>query len=185
MIGSPTALADEDLYTALLAAATTNGVYIPSGALWGAQDIQKMARGGKLKDLTVTMKKHPGSMKLNPPLSGKLAEATTADGETVLYDGPVRALCAIAPNNVNTMAAAAIAFGAGGFDKTRGVLVADPSLQEHIVEVLAEGVTAGFQVATVRRNPAPVGAVTGTATYASFCASMQLAKQRGPGLHLC
>ena len=33
-------------------------------------------------------------------------------GEHVLYDGPVRELCRLAPNNVNTMAVAAIAAGA-------------------------------------------------------------------------
>jgi hypothetical protein len=57
------------------------------------------------------MKKHPASLKLE----GQLGEAVAAllaagtPGESVLYRGPVRGLCPLAPNNVNTMAAAAIA----------------------------------------------------------------------------
>ena len=48
MIGSPTALADRDIEAALEAAADTHGLYIPSGALWGGEDIRKMAERGTL-----------------------------------------------------------------------------------------------------------------------------------------
>lgn len=41
----------------------------------------------------------------------------------------------------------------------------------HIVEVEVWGPN-GFNVKTTRNNPAAVGAVTGTATYASFLSSM-------------
>lgn len=40
--------------------------------------------------------------------------------------GCVRDLCPLAPNNVNTMAAAALAAHNLGFDKTQGCIVADP-----------------------------------------------------------
>ena len=40
--------------------------------------------------------------------------------------GPVRDLCPLAPNNVNTMACAAIAAHNLGFDGVVGCLVADP-----------------------------------------------------------
>ena len=52
MIGSPTALADGDLESGLKAAASKHGLYIPSGALWGGEDIRKMAERGTLKGLT-------------------------------------------------------------------------------------------------------------------------------------
>ena len=42
---------------------------------------------------------------------------------TVLYEGPVRDLCPLAPNNVNTMATLAL-FGIG-FDRTVGRLGTD------------------------------------------------------------
>ncbi len=48
-----------------------------------------------------------------------------ATGEFVLYEGPVRRLCPLAPNNVNTMACAAIAGHTLGFDGVVARLVAD------------------------------------------------------------
>lgn len=96
--------------------------------LWGSaalllQDIYKMASLGNLKGLTITMKKHPSSLKVldkvkaaNDALLAKLA-AGEDPGPTTLYEGPVRDLCPQAPNNVNTMAAAALAGHNLGFDK--------------------------------------------------------------------
>jgi hypothetical protein len=43
-----------------------------------------------------------------------------------LSAGPVRELCKLAPNNVNTMACACIAAHNLGFDNVVGCLVADP-----------------------------------------------------------
>ena len=58
---------------------------------------------------------------------------------TVLYEGPVRGLCPLAPNNVNTIAAAALAGRTLGLDRAIGRLVVDPALEKHIVEVELEG----------------------------------------------
>ncbi|XP_073258571.1 aspartate dehydrogenase domain-containing protein-like [Porites lutea] len=188
MIGSPTALANPDIENKLRdkASSGTHGIYIPSGALWGGADIKKMADRGTLKGLKVTMKKHPSSYKLNEPL--KSGNAQVKSEATVLYDGCIRDLCPLAPNNVNTMAAAALAAHNLGFDKAQGCIVADPSLEAHIVEVDVFGpgeVQNQFTVKTVRHNPAVVGAVTGNATYASFLSSLLGAHSQGPGLHLC
>jgi len=92
----------------------------------------------------------------------------------------VRALARDAPANVNTMAAAALAAPALGFDGVRGVLVADPRLSSHVVVVEVEGPrnadgSPGLCVRTERTAPAPPGAVTSTATLASFWASVRLA----------
>ena len=49
-IGSPTALSDSDVFRSISSAASKHhGVYIATGALWGGQDIQKMADRGTLK----------------------------------------------------------------------------------------------------------------------------------------
>lgn len=58
----------------------------------------------------------------------------------------------------------------------------------HIVEIEVTGPErAGrrFKVTTTRNNPADPGAVTGTATYASFLSSMKRAGGQGLGVHLC
>ena len=74
------------------------------GALWGANDISKMARRGTLKGLKISMAKHPSSLKLEGALVEKLTAAVSVtDKAVVLYDGPVRQLCPMAPNNVNTV----------------------------------------------------------------------------------
>lgn len=50
-VGSPSALADADLNQGLRQAAHkyNRTLYVPSGALWGGQDIQRMNDSGKLK----------------------------------------------------------------------------------------------------------------------------------------
>jgi len=188
MVGSPTALANSDVENKLRkkACSGTHGIYIPSGALWGGNDIKKMADRGTLKGLKVTMKKHPSCYKLNEPLKSRNEQVKSE--AVVLYDGCIRDLCPLAPNNVNTMAAAALAAHNLGFDKAQGCIVADPSLDAHIVEVDVTGPGEEqnqFTVKTVRHNPAASGAVTGNATYASFLSSMLGAHSQGPGLHLC
>lgn len=49
-VGSPSALSDPDLNQKLRQAAQTYGrtLYVPSGALWGGQDIQRMSDSGTL-----------------------------------------------------------------------------------------------------------------------------------------
>lgn len=191
MIGSPTALSDQKLESALRKAATIHSLYIPSGAFWGGEDIKKMADRGSLQALKVTMTKHPTSFKLEADLKTKCENSLTLNEAAVLYDGPVRDLCPLAPNNVNTMAAAALAAHNLGFDKVQGSIIADPRLTDwHIVEVETWGPgsiedNTAFHVKTVRQNPAQLGAVTGNATYASFFSSILGAHGKGPGVHLC
>ena len=45
---------------------------------------------------------------------------------TCILLGSVRGLCPLAPNNVNTMAAASMAAHNLGFDKVEGCLISDP-----------------------------------------------------------
>lgn len=187
MVGSPTAFADAAVEVAMRqkAAAGPHGLYIPSGALWGAVDIQKMAELGTLTGARVTMRKHPSSFKLtDEDMTEQSRQAANAPTATVLFEGPVRQLCPIAPNNVNTMACCALAAHTLGFDGVVGCLVADPNLDAHIVEIDVKG-QGGFHIHTTRHNPAAPGAVTGNATYDSFVSSMHRSGGHGPGVHFC
>ncbi|XP_068779531.1 uncharacterized protein [Struthio camelus] len=178
MLGSPTALADPDTERRLRAAAERGGhtLYVPRGALWGCEDIQRMDATGTLAALQVTMTKAPQSFRLEGELRERLAAVMAAGGPGVLYEGPVRPLCALAPNNVNTMAAACVAAPRLGFDGVRARLVADPSVPDwHVVEVEVTGVGEqgrALRVTSARRNPATPGAVTGTATRHAFWSSL-------------
>lgn len=51
-----------------------------------------------------------------------------------LLVGPVRDLCPLAPNNVNTMAAAALAAHNLGFDKVQGSIIADPKYVQYTMK---------------------------------------------------
>lgn len=195
ILGSPTAMADPSIEEAMRSTAHNEeyrgALYIPVGALWGANDLQGAANRGVLESLTITMKKHPAMVNLTDEAM-KLQAKELADknevGEHVIYEGPVRELCPLAPNNVNTMACAALACHSLGFDATIGRLVVDAGLTTHEIVVHAEGKpnpTTGqrFVLHCERSSPAPVGAVTSKATYATFLESVCRAKGRGNGVH--
>eukprot|EP00602_Paraphysomonas_sp_CaronLab_P011209 CAMPEP_0185041660 /NCGR_PEP_ID=MMETSP1103-20130426/41270_1 /TAXON_ID=36769 /ORGANISM="Paraphysomonas bandaiensis, Strain Caron Lab Isolate" /LENGTH=140 /DNA_ID=CAMNT_0027581503 /DNA_START=65 /DNA_END=487 /DNA_ORIENTATION=- len=122
------------------------------------------------------MKKNPHHLRLNGYLLTRLEDIVAHDlrGDQVIYEGPVRPLCALAPNNVNTMACAALAAPDLGFDRTQCRLVANKELTGHVICVQIEG-PGGFTIESTRFNPAFAGAVTGNATYASFLSSLLVA----------
>ena len=197
MIGSPSGMASKGMEQ-MIAAANSNsgnhGLYIPSGALWGAADIQKMADRNTLASLSISMAFHPSSLKrvfgdLAINMKKHVKSDDTTNGPITVYSGPVRALCPMAPNNVNTMAAAALAAHTLGFDKTHGELIVDSSLDAHVITVDARGHPRSdgsyFRAVSTRHNPAQHGAVTGSATLVSFVSSMVGANGRGRGIHFC
>ncbi|KAL0993508.1 hypothetical protein UPYG_G00108930 [Umbra pygmaea] len=184
LVGSPSALSDPHLNQQLRQAAEHHGktLYVPSGALWGGQDIQRLNDSGALKALFIRMSKHPSCFRLTGDV---LSDWSENEGRRVLFSGSVAELCPVAPNNVNTMAAAAIAAVSLGFAGVQGEIVSDTALCDyHVVETEVTGAN-GFSVHTVRRNPAKLGAVTGSATYNSFWSSLQVCKGHGGRVHLC
>lgn len=175
--GSPTALADAETETVVRAALAKHGqrVYVPCGALWGAVDIARMRRRGTLRRVHVTMAKHPTAFRLQGEMEAKAKDALERGARVTLYDGPARALCPQAPNNVNTIACAALA--GVGFDDTQATVIADASLESHDIDVVCEGPVneatgRPFSVTARRINPAKPGAVTGSATFNSFYSSL-------------
>nr|XP_038960695.1 aspartate dehydrogenase domain-containing protein isoform X2 [Rattus norvegicus] len=175
LVGSPSALADQTTERQLLEASNHWGhtVFVARGALWGCEDISRLDAAGGLQSLRVTMATHPDGFRLEGPL----AAAHSSGPRTVLYEGPVRGLCPLAPRNSNTMAAAALAAPSLGFDRVIGVLVADLSLTDmHVVDVELTGPPGptgrSFAVHTHRENPAQPGAVTGSATVTAFWHSL-------------
>jgi len=187
MTASATAFAKDDTEATMRAAASAHsghGLYIPRGALPGLEEVLRMAAQNKLGGASVAMIKHPASLnyqrELDPPLA-----ATSSRRE--IYSGPLRELCALAPNNVNTMAVLAMASELG-FDAINARLVADPSLEHHITEVQLLGPeTQGprYSLDLIRTSPAAVGAVSSSATLDTFLSSTVAARDRGNGVHFC
>lgn len=141
LVTSAGALTDGALLDALLAAAERGGarLVVPSAGI-GALDILAGAAVGGLDEVTVTVRKDPLSWK------GTAAEQThdlaRLNGPVTLYDGPVREGARRYPQNVNISAAAALA--GIGLDRTRLVIVADPGISTHIVEIAARGRFGSF-----------------------------------------
>lgn len=183
MAGSPTAFANPKLYDRLIVnSPSQNGLYIPRGALPGLEEIVRMRLSNSLSEAQITMKKHPSSIHFQGELTIPLAETR---GQRILFEGPLRQLCSLAPNNVNTMAVLALSSGLG-FDKVSTTLVADPELEHHVTVVELFGPKtngAGYKLTLIRESPASVGAVTSTATLTTFLESMIAAKGFGSGIH--
>jgi predicted dinucleotide-utilizing enzyme len=198
-IGSSTALAYAPLESKLKKKSMQSGqvVYVASGAFWGAEDITKMSERDLVRTLTITMRKHPDSFKLNEPLRSKLiherAKAGQNQGDIVIYSGPVRELCRLAPSTANTMAVGAIAADHLGFDGVQGRLIADTTLTtQHVVEieltgpetVISDKKQPTFHLKIIRINPAEIGFITGTATLLSFVSSIKRARGHTTGIHV-
>lgn len=190
-VASISALADAKTERELRMAADNNtaghGLYLPAGAAWGIPDILKMNELGTLRGLSVSMTFNGAALRLLEPLSGRLQEwLSLTDGpeSIVLFEGSVRELAPLAPNNVNTMTCVALAGASVGLDHTKARLLARKAHHAHVVEIEVEGPN-GFKVCTTRHNPAQKGAVTGDQTYAAFLMSLKATGGRGNGLFFC
>ncbi|MEO1257272.1 MAG: aspartate dehydrogenase domain-containing protein [Bacteroidota bacterium] len=174
-MSSPTALGDAAFHQNVLHQLEQSGhrCYIPIGASIGIWDVIRLDQQGQIKNLKVTMKKHPQSFKLTEAAArNRLDEAMElTDQELIIATGNVSEINRLAPQNTNTMAIYALAAKTLGFADCVGEVVADQRLEAHIVR--CEVVThSGLKLDLVRDNPASHGAVTGSATFASFLSSV-------------
>jgi aspartate dehydrogenase len=141
LVTSVGAFTDTNLFERLLAAAKANGrrLILPSAGI-GALDILSGAAVGGLDSVTVTVRKDPSAWK--GTVAETLVDLDRLTQPHTVFDGAVREGARLYPQNVNISAAAAIA--GLGLDKTRVVIVADPTITTHIVELEAEGAFGRF-----------------------------------------
>jgi aspartate dehydrogenase len=141
LLTSVGALTDDDLHRRLLAAARSAGrrLILPSAGI-GALDILSGAATGGLHEVTITVRKDPSAW-IGTEAAQTIDLAALGRPETI-YDGPVREGARRYPQNVNISAAVALA--GIGLDRTRLVIVADPTIRTHIVEVTAKGAFGSF-----------------------------------------
>jgi predicted dinucleotide-utilizing enzyme len=173
---SMTAFADEGLEERLIetARSSRNRLFIPHGAVVGLENIFE---GRQLWDeVTMVMKKNPRNLDFSAAPQFKPNGITQP---TVLYDGPTRAVCPVFPRNVNSHATVALA--GIGFDRTRSVLIADPSLDVSVIEITAQG--KGVAMKIERSNP--LKGVTGVFTLNSTLAALCRAKAQGGAMQIC
>ena len=172
---SVTAMADPALEQKLKEVCGRYGrkLFIAHGATIGLDGIQD-GKGG-WETITITMKKSPKNLVFS---NAKQWDPQKIDKVTVLYDGPTRGICPLFPKNVNSHATLALA--GIGLDRTRSVLIADPKLDESIIEIEAEG--AGNRIHIVRSNP--IKGVSGKLTLESVLESLRRVQESGPGLQI-
>jgi len=108
----------------------------------------------------------------------KRDHALNTVSKQILYEGPVRDLCPLAPKNVNTMATLCFSAENLGLDKVTGCLVADPTIGAYHrieIEIIGPKQDDGrqFKCSIDRMNPATMGQVTGKQTYHSFLSSIK------------
>lgn len=141
LVTSAGALTDDALLKLLLASAERGNsrLIVPSAGI-GALDILAGAAQGGLDEVTVTVRKDPLSWKGTS--AETLCDLDRLVSPVVLYDGLVREGARLYPQNVNISAAAALA--GIGLDRTRLVIIADPGITTHVVEIAARGRFGSF-----------------------------------------
>ena len=167
---SVTALADQALFDRMVAQARRAGrrLLIPHGALMGVDNLLESRH--MWAEVEITFTKNPA----NIDFSESGYDPARITSETVVYDGPARAIAALYPRNVNTMVTCALA--TIGLDRCRARLVASPALTVAIAEVRALGRDGSL---LHMRKEQPVSGVSGTEMFDSQFASILRAARVG------
>jgi aspartate dehydrogenase len=118
---------------------------IPHGAILGLDGIYDGR--ALLDEVTIKTTKHPKNLGLEESVTG------------VVYDGPTRGACPKFPRNVNVHAV--LALMGLGFDRTRSVVISDPTTKQMAHEIHVKG--KGLEW-TIRIASTPAGQVTGNYT---------------------
>ncbi len=154
MIVSIGALADGDLYERLRAAAERGGsrILLAAGAMAGIDGLAA-ARLGGLRRVRYVGRKPPRAWR--GTAAETLIDLERLSAPHTFYRGSAREAALSYPKNSNV--AATIALAGIGFDRTEVELVADPSLEQNVHELMFEGGDGRFDIsirgAPSRDNP--------------------------------
>ncbi len=165
MVFSVTAFSDDDFYQQVqeLIGKYNRKVYLPHGAILGVDGI---ADGNSLiSSIAIETTKNPKSL------------GRTDEKHTVVYEGTTRDACKAYPRNVNVHATVALA--GIGFDKTRSMIISDPSVSTNTHKIIIEGEGIHFELLI---SSFSTGGVTGKYTPYSAVASMYRVLDEKPGI---
>ena len=162
------ALADAELHARLEAAARAGGakLVLPPGAVGGI-DALGAARLSGLEEVTYLGRKPPRAWKGTQ--AETLLDLDALTEPTAFYEGTAREAARDYPQNANV--AATVALAAGGFDKVRVKLVADPGIGRNVHEVAVRSGCADF---TIRLEGRPSPANPKTSLTAGYSVAREL-----------
>ena len=167
------AMADDALRSRLESAARTSGalLYVPSGGI-GALDAIKAAVVAGVDEVEIVSAKPPRAWKGIAYVERLGVDLDGLSAPRVLYDGPARAGVKHFPQNVNI--AAVLSMAGIGFDRTRLVAVADPTITTNTHTIRARGKTGEIAI-TLKNVPSPENPKTAwLACYSALAALKQL-----------
>ena len=144
LVTSVGAFVDDSLFARVCRAAEVaeRRLILPSAGI-GALDILSAGAIGGLDEVVVTVRKDAASWRRT--VAEESHDLDRLAAPVVLYDGPVREGARLYPQNVNI--AAAVALSGIGLDRTRLVIIADPMIATHQVEIAARGAFGSFHFA--------------------------------------
>jgi len=135
------AFTDDALHDRCRQAAENGGTTLTlASAGIGALDILSGAAIGGLDAVVMTVRKDPSAW-VGTAAEGMFDLAAMTE-PTVIFNGTARQGAATYPQNVNISAAVALA--GIGLDRTRLVIVADPTIDTHVITVEARGAFGSF-----------------------------------------
>ena len=142
LVTSVGAFVDDALFERVQAAARANRrrLILPSAGI-GAIDMLAAAAVGGLDAVTITVRKDPSAW--HGTVGAARVDLDALTTPFTLFDGPVREGARLYPQNVNISACVALA--GIGLDRTRVVIVADPTIALHVCEVEARGAFGSFR----------------------------------------
>lgn len=141
VIASIGALAHEELWERLQAAARRSRILLPAGAIAGIDALSAARRGG-LDSVRYSSRKPPGS----------LSDTLPTDRESMVFEGNAREAALQFPKNANV--AATIALAGIGFEKTEVHIIADPTLTQNVHVLEASGAFGTLSM-TISGRPLP------------------------------
>ncbi|WP_028794628.1 aspartate dehydrogenase [Thalassobaculum salexigens] len=171
------AFTDDALYESCRQAAEEGGTSLTlASAGIGALDILSGAAVGGLDAVEMTVRKDPSAW--YGTAAEQMFDLDRMTEPTVIFEGSAREGAATYPQNVNISAAVALA--GIGLDRTKLTIVADPTIETHIITVEARGAFGSFSftenvaVAEENRKTGKIVAMAVTKTVKQLASAVRI-----------
>ncbi|MFQ6010864.1 MAG: aspartate dehydrogenase, partial [Nitrososphaerales archaeon] len=144
MVMSVGALLDDVLRNRLYETATAkrHKIIIPTGAIAGLDAIK--ACSGKISEVRLVTRKRPSALAGSPFFEINKIDGASITQETILFDGSASEAVRLFPSNVNV--AAILSLAGIGKEKTKVVVIADPSVKTNLHEITVKGEFGEFAI---------------------------------------